>query len=130
MSHLSNRMQQRINDFDNLYNEAKSLLVSEGYKLDPDLIIDAQITLALQVGIVPPMWNGFVICDCCGCMPAGQGIAYKKTSSCSFCHLSEKTEAYSIANANRLEYWKEVRRTTPAPEVDISETLAIHQKNL
>jgi len=71
MNRLSNHLENRIKAFDDVYIEAKELLLSEGYKLDPDLIIDTQISLALQAGIVPPMWTGFCICDNCGCMPAG-----------------------------------------------------------
>lgn len=114
-------IKSRSRQFDALTDEAIRILKEGNYPVNPESILDAQETLAIQAGIVPPNWSGFLLCDYCGCMPAGQGIAYKKTNSCSFCHLSEKTEAYTIANANRLQYWKEVRRITPAPEIDISD---------
>jgi len=108
--------------FDALAPIAKKELIEQGYKLSNDLILDTQITLALQAGIVPPMWTGFCLCDKCGLSPAEYGIYYKKTSICSFCNAPKfEVLPYSVANYNRLEYWKEVRRTTPAPEIDISD---------
>jgi hypothetical protein len=102
----------REQQFKDLSPIAKKMLKSEGYKVTPDSIVDCQITLALQRGIVPPMWTGFAQCTKCGCVPAQAGIAYLPVKMCSWCH-NDSEQVKIVGGMNRLLYWINRRKKEP-----------------
>jgi hypothetical protein len=114
--------ESRIKAFNDLKPQAVKELLEQGYKIQPEILQDYQITLALQSGIVPPRWTGYCYCDKCGCVAAESCVTGTKTSSCSFClvdFVPIDTDPRIVGIRNRLASYIQIVRDNLPPEIDI-----------